>query len=496
MPLALGIGVGLIYLAFMPPLIWGIDGNAMLEVAESLVIDHDFRVSPRTGALGADGYYYSKWYPLLPVLAVPFVALGIALSEIVNLPAHYTAAVCALTLSPLLTAATTALVALLALRLGSDRRGACLAALSFAFGTIALTYTGYFFAEPLLAFLTVASLYFGLGSTRKEIISASLFAGINLLAKPPGGIVGPILSAYLFFKKRPLATTLLPLVSTIIFVIVYGIYNYMRFGDPLFFGHAWISEVPSQVGSAIIEQQGSSEPAETGQQQEGILEAILLKLSVPAKGIFGLLLSPGGGLLWYCPPVILAFRGFYKALKTKPLEALTIITVFLGLLLIYSGAWWAGGWAWGPRYLLPALPGLFALTALLKKHWRNVLIALTVIGFIVNAPTMVSFYQRYYVEMNEQKISREASLWSLEHAPFRHSWYTASGQIRDALNSNLKDVVDSAGKPEKRGETLRIVSVWWWMLPAVGIPLWVGGLLALLLVGAGIGIISAGAFVK
>ncbi|PSP14611.1 MAG: hypothetical protein BRC50_02450 [Cyanobacteria bacterium SW_11_48_12] len=124
------------------------------------------------------------------------------------------------------------------------------------------------------------------------------------------------------------------------------------------------------------------------------------------------------------------------------------------------------------------------------------LIALTVIGFIVNAPTMVSFYQRYYVEMNEQKISREASLWSLEHAPFRHSWYTASGQIRDALNSNLKDVVDSAGKPEKRGETLRIVSVWWWMLPAVGIPLWVGGLLALLLVGAGIGIISAGAFVK
>ena len=86
-----------------------------------------------------------------------FCCPWIALSEIVNLPAHYTAAVCALTLSPLLTAATTALVALLALRLGSDRRGACLAALSFAFGTIALTYTGYFFAEPLLAFLTVAS---------------------------------------------------------------------------------------------------------------------------------------------------------------------------------------------------------------------------------------------------------------------------------------------------------------------------------------------------
>ena len=79
---------------------------------------------------------------------------------------------------------------------------------------------------------------------------------------------------------------------------------------------------------------------------------------------------------------------------------------------------------------------------------------------------------------------------------FQAQLYTASGQIRDALNSNLKDVVDSAGKPEKRGETLRIVSVWWWMLPAVGIPLWVGGLLALLLVGAGIGIISAGAFVK
>lgn len=469
MSLALGMGVGIIYLAFLPPNIYAVDGNGMLAVAESLVTKHNFSVPPSLGNLGRDGYYYSKWYPLLPILAVPFVAIGLALGHLLGLPEHYVAAVCALILPILLTAGTTSFVALLALRLGSGRRGAYLAALSFAFGTIALVYVRSFYAEPLLAFLIIASLYFVLGKTKWEIISASVFAGLAVVAKPPGIIVGPILSAYLLIKRRRLAIACFPLVGTSIFAILYGVYNYAQFGNPLSFGQgSWVYDAASKVITTPARPSG-------------------LRLE---EGILGLLLSPGRGLLWYCPPVILAIIGLRKAIRAKALEALTIVTLFLGYLLIHSGAdWWGGGWAWGPRYLLPVLPGLLALTGLLGKQWRKVLLTLTVIGFLVNAPTLVSFFERYFVEANEQGVSTEELLWSPSHSPLVHGWGVAYRQLSDALGSDVKDLIRQAGISEERGQMLRVVAVWWWMLPAAGISRWFGAALAFLLVGIGVWII-------
>src|SRR2546427_9248566 len=137
MPLALGIGTALIYLAFLAPGISNFDGLSMLTVAESLVINHNLTVPADIGVLGRDGNSYSKLYPLLSMLAVPFVAVGVALSHLLGLPSHDLAAIFALVLPALLTAGTTSLVALLALRLGSTTEGAWLAALSFALGTIA-----------------------------------------------------------------------------------------------------------------------------------------------------------------------------------------------------------------------------------------------------------------------------------------------------------------------------------------------------------------------
>ena len=479
-----GLGIGLIYAAFIPPFVPDIDGNAMLEVAVSLVRHQNFRVTSGTGALGVDGYYYSKWYPLLSVLAVPFVATGLAIGTALHLPEYYVAGVCALTLSTLLTAASAAFIVLLALRLGSDRQMACLAALSFAFGTIALTYAGSFFAEPLLGFLTISGLYFATGKTSSATVVASLLAGIAVLAKPPAAILGPILSLYFICKKRSLPIICMPLLATGFFALTYGLYNYMRFGDPLNFGQAWMSDIPNQIISTKV--------AAPPSVKLNFWLWLTLKLATPAQGICGLLFSPGRGLLWYCPPVVLAGIALCRTPKNKRLEALTISIIFVGLLLIYSGAWWAGGWAWGPRYLLPALPGLFVLIALLSKRWKYWLLALTLIGFLVNAPTKVMFYQRYYIEAIEQNISGKEMLWSFNHAPFRQGWELASRQINDARKSDVKALVQSSGKQELRGEMTRVVSVWWWMLPAANIPLGVGVAVACLLIGAGILTIRSG----
>jgi len=487
MSLAIGIGVGLIYLALIPPGIVNIDGGAMLELAESLVRNHNFRVSPETGSLGIDGYYYSKWYPLLPVLAVPLVAIGLLLGDIFNLPGRFVASICVLLLPVLFTAATTSLVVLLAFRLGSSKKGAYLAGLSYAFGTIALVYAGTFFTEPLLAFIITISLYLVLGKTNKEIISASLFSGLVILSKPSTLIVGPILSVYLVARRLPVATASLPLISTIFFSFIYGVYNFVRFGNPLYFGQSWISNVPSEIVSVGVKQNAGN--------IEGIW-GFLSKFVVPVKGVLGLLISPGRGLLWYSPVVILAFIGFWHAFKKNRLEALLIAALLSGFLLIHSGSWWAGGWSWGPRYLLPVLPALLALAALMRKQLLNLLLVFTVIGFLVNAPTKIAFYDRYFTEVYEQKIPEIQLLWSFEHAPFRQGWSMASRQISDAFRSDVNELIEKPKNSLSSKRYMHIIAMWWWMLPVVGISRWAGILVTLIFIGLGAWIIRAGAFCK
>src|SRR6516162_1907498 len=71
--LSVSLGFALFFLAFLPPGIYSIDGNSMLAVAESLVLNHDVSVPNGLGSVGSDGRVYSNWYPLLSLLSLPFV---------------------------------------------------------------------------------------------------------------------------------------------------------------------------------------------------------------------------------------------------------------------------------------------------------------------------------------------------------------------------------------------------------------------------------------
>ncbi|AFY78830.1 hypothetical protein Ple7327_3635 [Pleurocapsa sp. PCC 7327] len=464
--LALGIGVVLIYLAFLKPGIWGIDGNDMFWVSYSIVTEGDFSTGPQIGVLGRGGEYYSIRYPLLPILATPFVVVGIVVGNILGIPTRYTATLCALVLPLLLTAITTSLVALLALRLGSSKRGAYLAAIGYAFGTTALVYSREFFAEPLLALLTTASIYLALGKTYREQAGASILAGLAITAKPAGIVIGPLVSFYFLCKKYSWRTVITPLVGTAMGVFLYMGYNYLRFES--FFG--------------------------SGQSSNRIQ-----LLGMPER-LLGMLFSPGagGGLIWYCPPTILAIYGFRKAFRTKPLEALLLLGIFLGYLVLHS-FWIFRGWNWGPRFLVPALPALLALVAVLEKKWWDWIVALTLLGLFWNAPTLVSYYQRYYAEASDRgDFAKAIALWGDPlDAPLFNAWGAAFRQLGTALTSNVAEVIHNVGEPPGRGnlassDLLRIVAVWWWVLPAVGIPIWVGFVIAIILVGLGIWLLVRG----
>jgi hypothetical protein len=467
MSLALGLGVGLIYLAFLKPGIWGIDGNEMFWVSHSLVTEGDFSIPQGAGVLGRGGEYYSIRYPLLPILATPFVAMGLLVANILGLPSRYTATVFALLLSVIVTAISTSFVALLALRLGSSKKGAYLAALSYAFGTTALVYSREFFTEPLLGLITIVSVYLALGKNYRSHAGASILAGFAITAKPSAIVLGPLLSFYFFCKKYPWRTVIGPLLGMSAGILLYMGYNYIRFESI----------------------------ARSGQSYDRFQ-----LLGVVARFI-GLLISPGagGGLFWYCPPTLLAFVGFrYAFKKGKHLEFLLVMGTFLGYLCLHS-LWVFRGWNWGPRLLVPALPVLMVLTAFIPRKWWAVLLGLTLLGLFWNAPTLVSFYQRYFAEAYDRGQFLDAvALWgSPLDAPLFNGWGAAFRQLGDAFSTDVRTVISNVGAPPVLGELassdlLRIVAVWWWVLPAAGIPIWVGFLVAMMLILTGIWILRRG----
>jgi hypothetical protein len=450
-----GLGTTLFYLAFLSPVIYAVDGISMLAVSESLVTHGGLTVPKAMGIAGLGGFYYSKWYPLLSFLALPLVALGMTFAHLMHLPPHFMAAVFALILSPVLIGATTGVVVMLASRLGASRRGSILAAIAYAFGTVALVYAREFYAEPLLALITVVAIYLELGSQRKGSMVAAC-AALAVLAKPTGVVLGLVLAMHAALKDRSLRSTFAPLVGTAAGLGIYFYYNYIRFGEALNFGR---SITPS--------------------------------LSYLPAGLAGLLASPGRGLVWYCP-VVLALAGL-SAKLWKRLDVMLIASIALAYLGIYavSGGDWTGGWCWGPRYLLPALPGLIALCGLLVGTSRKALVMLTMLGFMINAPTLISYYERLYAE--EMAAQEQPDQWSLTGAPFVRVWGSAWRELDDARRTDVRLLVQHAGESENSEvsswKTFRIVPLWWWMLPLAGIPRAVGAALSAILALAGLGLI-------
>ena len=461
--IALFFAICLIYGAFLKPGIWGLDGNDMLHMSRSLIEKGNFSIPAGAGGIqGPDGQFYSIRYPLLPIVAMPFVWVGLALGEMFNLPVQYTAATCGLVLNCLLTAATAVLVYGLTLRLGGARSGAAIAAIGYAFGTAALVYAREFFAEPLLGFIITLALYWAVGKSRWGHWGTGWLAALAIVAKPAGVLLGPVLALYFLLRRCSWDRILAPCIGTIAGFGFYLAYNYMRFGSITSSG-----QDTSQLGL------------------DGYVWRALGQWISPGSG---------GGMFWYCPPTLLAMVGLWRLWQRRRLEFVAVFGIVASFWLLHSG-WAFNGWNWGPRFLIPVLPALMATVGLLGQRWRMALVGLIVLGFLANAPTLLTFYQRYFAEVSDRStalLMQTVSLWSEpSQAPIFNVWAAAGRQLGDAFSTPVQDIISNVGQPPatgelSRAELLRIVAVWWWFLPAAGIPVWVGAAIALTMVGLGL----------
>ncbi len=355
------------------------------------------------GAFGPEGDVYSKKGPAPAFVAVPwylvlrsFAKLNVSLGLLQG----------TLLWNGLVTALTAALVWLVASQLGySDRVGALLGLL-FGLATIAWPYANQFFGEPLsalglllafygiLAWRTQGRLRWALaGGIGAGLAVATVTAHVLLVAvligyaaaevrwpkrwsATPAASGGPAGAASARFGIRSDVVAaailfLIPLAAAGLFLLWY---NALRFGSPF------------QTGYHFDAGEGFNAPI--------------------WEGMYGLLLSPYRGVFWFTPLFVVSAASFVPFLRRHRQEGLLIAVLSLVLILLYSAWWmWWGGFAWGPRFLVPLTPFWVLLLAPLcsqlagrvaawgastKRNWRTALAAPGLSGWFLIVFALIS----------------------------------------------------------------------------------------------------------
>jgi hypothetical protein len=82
-------------------------------------------------------------------------------------------------------------------------------------------------------------------------------------------------------------------------------------------------------------------------------------------GLAGALISPARGMLWAFPAIVLVPLGLRRLWGDGHRWPAAVIAILCGALLLNVSLWtfWWGGWSWGLRLFLPALPLLAVLAA-------------------------------------------------------------------------------------------------------------------------------------
>ncbi len=318
-----------IYLLTYTPRINSSDGLAMFATAESLVrrgaldIEQLRWMDLQQGTFGLDGLLYSRKGIGVPLGLLPLTWLGAAIP-------WFGLVTTSLLFNAIVTALTAVLLMAYVQRLGFEPRTGLMVALTFGLTTLAWPYAKSLFSDPFSGLLLLGAAY-GLRKYRQTEASRFIFlAGFclawNVATRYAEAIFIPVFAFWLFqskiqnLKSKILLVFLAPLAMT---MLALATFNYTRYGDLFNTGY-----LPNETFSGDL-----------------------------WTGVMGQLISPGRGLLLYCPVLWLSFWGIRPLWQRSRAETGLALSIIFIHLFVY-GKWfmWHGGYAWGPRFLIPTLP--------------------------------------------------------------------------------------------------------------------------------------------
>jgi hypothetical protein len=343
-----------------------IDEQHIFAVGESLAVRGTVdanqvrfapHILPASGKLGVNGDYHTVHGSAFSFLIAPMVLLAR------NLP-HVGAVQASMLLNSLITALTAVFVLFYVQRLFDSRNAGLAAALLYGLCTLALPYAKTLYTEPLSALTLFAAAWALLRyRDRGDFTSLALgggLAGLAVLTKPTNGIALPaflLYAVWVFLRRpRPGRLTLHDVVLAVLafgvplaaFLAFLGLFDYVRFGNPLDIGHV----------------------------------AYSLQFNTPLwEGLYGLLASPGKSLFLFSPILLLWPFALPAFLRRHPAEALLCLAVSGSVLVVHATyIMWYGGTCWGPRYIVPLVPFFLVGTVpALRWLWQRVLGRITLV---------------------------------------------------------------------------------------------------------------------
>jgi uncharacterized membrane protein (GlpM family) len=327
---------------------WG-DATPLWEVADNIAHEGTIAIKtrwPATLLLGRGG----KVYGVAPVLQAAIHIPGAVLQRLAQKHVPRQAALAwrfTCHLAPVLLGALTCVLFFgLCRRLGAKPAAAALTTIALGLGSTLWVYSRYTYSEVLQT-ACFTGFFAQLLETRRNPSRRSgallgMWAGLLVNSKyiyivsAAGGAIY-LLAALRGRWRVTLETAVAATVAALPFAALALLYNYARWSDPFAAGYDLSSEA-------------------------GIRENV-------AVGLWGMFLSPGKSVFLYSPPLLASLIGLRRAIRRWPqfLPA-ALLTVAPPLLVYARLIFWSGDYAWGPRYLVFAVPVMLLPACALVDH--------------------------------------------------------------------------------------------------------------------------------
>lgn len=313
--------------------------------------------------------YYSDKMPGFSLLAVPSYLfarhvvgvephpIGVPGVGFTHWPADYWIA---LGTSGLATAATGAMLAWLALRVGCGPTRAMLAGLGYGLATPALVYATLNYGhQPTAALLLGAFLLCWAARSNRSAALAGLLAASAVVVELQVATVAAIVGVYLLILtlrgRRPPGSPAAFLAGCIVPLLVLLGYNTLAFGSPLDMGY-------------FHEDLAQFRDVHSAANPLGLRGPDLTKLGP-------LLWGEHRGLITYAPLLLLAVPGWWVLARRRMWGPLGVSLASCAAVLLVNLSYpeWTGGWSTGPRLLLPLIPfAMIPVAAALSTGNRSV----------------------------------------------------------------------------------------------------------------------------
>jgi hypothetical protein len=406
--------------------------------------------------------------------------------------------------NPLLGALTAALVFVIARRLGASRRASMLAGLAYAFTTFAWAQAcatlddvqATFFAALAVDAVLALRVSERARATAMQLSIALSMMVLTRIALLPLAVV-LLAAAWLARRGKPDRVSVAVVAGGAFAIALAWLawFDAARFGSPFETGY----------GAAV---------------RGGLFSGS------PLTAFFGLLASPGRGLLWFAPAFVIGIVGARRMSKHGDaafarLVLAAALMVFLPLAFLRA---WHGAWTFGPRYMLPWLPIALGSVAIAidrgGARLRAAAIALCVLGFAVQVPGVLVDTAAYHDlalqaasvdwpdgglptadarEHEEQRFER--SLWSARYQPALVQARILSTKLSAATREAWSEedstqlfgvTAERSIRPMHERERGFLHLAWVDLHQRLGAPAWPGPLIAALLILAGVVLAQAG----